>query len=251
MKAEPSRSELLERIAELEARLAIFESVSTEIRLAPETADLNAARTSTFRTLADTAPLMIWASGLDKGCTFFNQPWLDFTGRTLDEELGDGWAAGVHPDDLDTCIAAYHAAFDSRRRFQIEYRLRRADGQYRWIIDQGLPLNQDGDFIGYVGWCLDITEQKLILERLRASEFQLKDAQRLATIGSFEFHITSGTMQWSDEMYRICGLPIDSLVTAASFLSFVHPQDRSIVLAARDETFSSTQTVDVEFRILR
>ena len=194
---------------------------------------------------------MIWLAGLDKGCAFFNKPWLDFTGRTLDEELGDGWAAGVHRDDLDTCIATYNSAFDSRERFQLEYRLRRADGEYRWIIDNGLPLNRDGAFTGYIGWCVDITEQKLIKARLRASELQLKDAQRLAGIGSFQFHIASGMTEWSDEMYRICGVPADSPPMAFAFLSRVHPQDRSIVLTARDQALSSTDTVDLQFRLIR
>lgn len=127
-----------------------------------------------FRNMADQAPVMLWVSGTDKLCTFFNQPWLEFTGRTMEQELGDGWARGVHPDDLEHCLAAYSSCFDARRSFQIEYRLRRADGEYRWILDNGTPRFQEGQFVGYIGSCLDVTQQKQVEEMLRNSEQELR-----------------------------------------------------------------------------
>ena len=118
-----------------------------------------------FRNMADTAPVMIWISGTDKLCTFFNQPWLTFTGRTKEEEMGDGWAKGVHPDDLDRCFSIYSTSFDGRQNFQMEYRLRRADGEFRWVLDKGAPYwSPDGIFAGYIGSAVDITDLKRIQE---------------------------------------------------------------------------------------
>ncbi len=114
-----------------------------------------------FRLVANTAPVMIWMSGPDKLCTYFNNPWLEFTRRTIELELGSGWTQGVHPEDLKACLDTYTTAFDRRESFKMEYRLRRYDGQYRWLLDQGVPrFLDDGTFAGYVGCCLDISDQK-------------------------------------------------------------------------------------------
>jgi PAS domain S-box-containing protein len=114
-----------------------------------------------YRTLADNGVALIWTSGPDKLCTYFNKVWLDFTGRPLEQELGNGWTEGVHPDDVQCSLDIYVGAFDRRESFSMEYRLRHHDGSYRWIVDQGTPrYDLDGEFAGYIGHCIDITERK-------------------------------------------------------------------------------------------
>jgi PAS domain S-box-containing protein len=114
-----------------------------------------------FRIMADSAPILMWMAGLDKGCTDFNRGWLEFTGRTMAQEKGDGWAVGVYPADLERCLRTYSNAFDQRIPFAMEYRLRRHDGQYRWIKDTGVPrFRADGTFVGYIGCCVDVDDQK-------------------------------------------------------------------------------------------
>jgi len=121
-----------------------------------------------FRLVADTAPVMIWMAGTDKLCNYFNQIWLEFTGRSLEQELGNGWTEGVHSEDITQCLHTYTTAFDCRDSFKMEYRLRRGDGNYRWILDHGRPrFNADGSFAGYIGSCIDVTERKVTEESLR------------------------------------------------------------------------------------
>jgi PAS domain S-box-containing protein len=116
-----------------------------------------------FRTMADGAPIMMWMAGVDKLCTDFNRSWLTYTGRSIEEEVGNGWASGVHPDDLQRCLKIYTEAFDARVPFSMEYRLRRYDGQYHWISDDGSPrFLSDGTFAGYIGCCFDIHDRKAI-----------------------------------------------------------------------------------------
>jgi PAS domain S-box-containing protein len=130
-----------------------------------------------FRLVANTAPVMIWMAGTDRLCSYVNRPWLEFTGRPLGAELGNGWAEGVHNEDLKRCLKTYSQAFDRREPFQMEYRLRRNDGEYRWILDIGVPrFNADGNFAGYIGSCLDITDRKLAEEALASVGRRLIEA---------------------------------------------------------------------------
>lgn len=131
-----------------------------------------------FHAMVDAAPVMMWMAGVDKLCTTFNRGWLTFTGRAMEEEIGNGWAAGVHPDDLQRCMKIYIESFDARLPFTMEYRLRRYDGQYRWIRDDGSPRYlPNGTFAGYIGCCLDIHDRKaLSLERIELAR-RLMSAQ--------------------------------------------------------------------------
>lgn len=120
-----------------------------------------------FKLIADHAPVLIWISGIDKGCYYFNKTWLAFTGRTSDEEMGSGWLEGVHPDDYSQCVQTYENSFDAREKFKMTYRLRRHDGEYRWLLDHGVPhYASDGKFLGFIGSCIDVHEQRRLNERL-------------------------------------------------------------------------------------
>jgi PAS domain S-box-containing protein len=133
-----------------------------------------------FRFIANSAPAMLWVVDADKLCTFVNESWLAFRGRTLEQELGNGWAEGVHPDDFQHVLEVYHSNFDAHRPYEVEYRVRRSDGEYRWVLDVGKPrYSSDGEFIGYAGSILDITDRKDAEEKKRA----LAHVQRLAMIG--------------------------------------------------------------------
>ena len=204
-----------------------------------------------FRSMADNAPVMIWVSGLDKQCTFFNKPWLDFTGRKMEQELGNGWTSGIHPEDMERCTEIYNSSFDARRSFQMGYRLRRADGQYRWMLDRGRPYYREGEFAGFIGSCIDLNERKRMEERLRASEARFAEAQRLARVGSWERDVEGDRIQWSGEMFRIFGLPKEMPPNSAAFLSYVHPRDRETIVEADREILSRNGPVEIEYRVIR
>ena len=134
-----------------------------------------------FCEVMDAAPFMIWVSGKDKGCVWFNKPWLTFTGRRMAQEIGKGWSKGVHQDDFDRCIKVYASRFDARKDFRIQYRLRRHDGAYRWIDDTGIPrFSRDGSFLGYIGSCLDVHEHRETQSELRRRLLEIAELNRQA-----------------------------------------------------------------------
>ena len=154
----PSRQQLLN---EIDRRRRTQEALERAVSEKEELLSRYRESEARFRTMADSAPVLIWTSGTDKLCNYFNQKWLEFTGRALEDELGNGWVEGVYPEDRSGCFDTYVAAFDARAAFTMEYRLRRHDGAYRWILDSGVPrFDALSRFIGYIGSCVDITERK-------------------------------------------------------------------------------------------
>ncbi len=132
-----------------------------------------------FCKVMDAAPVMIWVSGRDKSCIWFNQPWLAFTGRSMAQEIGNGWANSVHQGDFDRCLNIYATHFDARSEFRMHYRLRRHDGEYRWIDDTGVPrYADDGTFLGYIGSCIDVHEHRRIQTELRSRLQEIAELNR-------------------------------------------------------------------------
>jgi len=177
LELELSNQQLQDQASELEAQAEELRDAAAELEERSEEADRarDAAEESErrFRTNANAAPVLIWTAGTDALCDWFNQVWLDFTGRTMAEETGNGWGEGVHPDDLQHCLDIYLSNFHARRAFEMEYRLRRHDGEYRWLLDHGVPrFDADGEFVGFIGSCVDVTERKLAEATLAESERQ-------------------------------------------------------------------------------
>ncbi len=162
---------------------AIYRDI-TERKLAEERMRESEAR---FQAMADTAPVLIWMTGTDGLCNYFNKPWLDFTGRTTEQEVGMGWIQGVHPDDVQACFDGFLPAFHARKPFRMEYRLRRADGEYRWVIESGIPrYTGAGEFAGYIGSNIDITDLKraeVERQRLHQLEADLAHINRVSMMG--------------------------------------------------------------------
>jgi PAS domain S-box-containing protein len=174
-----------------------------------------------YRTLVEHSPMLIWRAGLDAKCNYFNEGWLAFTGRPLEAEVGDGWAEGVHPDDLQRCVAYYLEHFGRRQPFEMEYRLRRHDGVYRWILDRGAPFfDERGEFAGFIGHCIDVDE------RVRAQEERsARDEQALAVAHQFERWVLGivghdirnplGTVALAADALRSRSLPPESVPVLA------------------------------------
>jgi two-component system, LuxR family, sensor kinase FixL len=167
-----------------------------------------------FRTVANAAPVLIWMSAPDKLCTFFNKGWLEFTGRTIDQELGSGWTDGVHAEDRDRCLAVYERAFDGREPFTMEYRLRRSDGEYRWVLDSGTPrFAPNGAFLGYIGSCIDITDRKEAEDRFRLVLDAAPNAMIMVdSAGVINFANASAATVFGYSLSELIGCPIEMLI---------------------------------------
>ena len=206
-----------------------------------------------FQALANFAPVLIWMSDADALCSFCNEGWLSFTGRRLEQELGNGWAEGVHPEDFQRCLKTYVDAFGAREPFSLEYRLRRADGEYRWILFSGAPRSMpDGSFAGFLGSGIDIAAHKQVEDALRenAERFQLCVAGSRDAI--WDWDIRSNRIYVSEHYKAMLGF------TAAPFRGTIeelalpiHPEDLLKTQQALEAQLKHKEPLDVEFRLRR
>jgi PAS domain S-box-containing protein len=206
---------------------------------------------SRFRILADAAPVLIWMAGVDKLCTFFNRPWLKFTGRSLEQELGNGWAEGVHADDLQKCLKIYTEAFEARKPFVMQYRLRRYDGEYRWISDQGVArYDPNGNFSGYIGSCVDITDLISKDEALREFEERVVLAAEATHHGVWELDTATNELWMSDKARALFQIDPDARLDEAIVQSRVHPDDRALRESAIKRAIETDGEYTLEYRLL-
>ncbi|HXO92549.1 MAG TPA: PAS domain-containing protein, partial [Candidatus Acidoferrum sp.] len=227
------------------------------IRAAKLTRQLQASEASLresekrFRIVADAAPVLIWMSGIDKLCTFFNKRWLEFTGRSFEQELGNGWAEGVHSNDLQQCLQTYTEAFDARKPFVMQYRLRRYDGEYRWISDEGVPrYDANGTFAGYIGSCVDVT--KLLRQQKALSEFEERVAlaAEAAHLGVWEFDTATERIWVSDKIRQLFQFPPGDEITYGEFQKRVHPDDRAGRDRMMQQAIRGHSGYETEYRIV-
>ncbi|WP_050028759.1 PAS domain-containing protein [Verrucomicrobium sp. BvORR034] len=167
-----------------QGRATLLRGVAIDVTARKEAEDAVRDSETRFRNMADNAPVMIWMADTEKHCTFVNKGWLDFTSRTPEQEMGHGWLDNVHPSDLDRCQQAFATAFEKREPFLMEYRLRRHDGQYRWLLDNGVPrFATEGQFLGYIGSALDVSALKLAEAETSRQRHELAHLSRVATLG--------------------------------------------------------------------
>lgn len=209
-------------------------------------------RDELFQLVADSLPLLVWISGPDKRCTYFNKPWLDFTGRPLESEIGDGWADGVHPADLQHCLDTYVRAFDRREPFMMEYRLRRHDGEYRWVLDSAAPLSdRDGSFVGYIGECFDVTEYRRAEDDRNVANDRLRLAMESGKSVGWDWDLKTNRDTWFGDLASIFGIPSNLYVGhVEDFRRSVHPEDRALVWQAVKDARESRAPYAAEFRVL-
>ena len=204
-----------------------------------------------FSNLADTAPVLIWMSDPDKQTVYFNQPWLEFRGRSLEQERGQGWAEGIHPDDLPNVVAKYHAAFDRRESFQLETRIRARDGEYHWMLASGTPrFTPSGSFLGYIGTVIDISEMKNVESTLRFSEARYRAIVEDQTELICRLR-PDGIITFVNETYaRYFGFERPSDLIGGSFKPFIPESEKESIDAFMAEFSPARAVASIEHSVL-
>jgi PAS domain S-box-containing protein len=206
-----------------------------------------------FRSMADSAPVMVWVTEPEGSCTYLSKSWYEFTGQTPAAGLGFGWVQASHPDDRPMVERAFREANERHGDFRVEYRLRRRDGVYRWAIDAAAPrFGASGEFLGYIGSVIDITERKEAEEAMRFSEDRLRLALRSADIGTWDFNPLTGDLAWDARCKELFGLAPATPVTYEIFLAGLHPADRQRAHLAVQNALDPTSggLYAVEFRTI-
>lgn len=230
---------------------------STENEL---TSGLIRQATGSVSSVADGVPVLIWVVDAQAKCTYLNQAWLNFTGRSLQQELGDGWTEGVHPDDLRYCLDTFLTAFHARQPFSIEYRLQQSSGEYRWMLDNGMPQFQNNqEFAGYIGTCVDITHLKqaefqasanLAEANLWRSRYEA--AGRANSQMLYEYDFSLHRMTWEGHVETLLTYSAAELNSQdlTFWLSMVHPDDRAQLQAAIQAIITVKQPIQqLEYRL--
>jgi PAS domain S-box-containing protein len=204
-----------------------------------------------FRELADYAPVLIWRAGTDQLCDWFNKPWLDFVGRTMEQEVGFGWAENVHPDDYERCVGIYVDAFDARQPFSMEYRMRRNDGDYRWLLDNGAPFHRDGTFAGYFGSCIDVHDQHLSEEISRLNEHRHR--MLIETLPQLVWTcLPDGFCDYlSPQWINYTGIPMEEQLGMTWISRVIHPDDAERTTEHWMGAVAGRHPYDIEYRIRR
>ena len=237
-----------------------------------------------FRLMADSAPVMIWLADAEGECTFFNQTWLKFTGRSLTQELQGSWTESILPADLEQYLDLRINAIKARKNFSLEYRLRRRDGEYRWILEKGVPrFTPNGELLGYIGSCIDITQRKQVEARLQKlneeleikvqertqelqqtverlaeeivkhcyTETQLTIALEAAFMGTWDWNLQTNQVKWSPRTESIFGLAPGSFPgTQEAFINCIHPEDRPAIGQSIQQTLLNKTPHNSETRII-
>jgi len=239
----------IEMGGELHGAICTFTDITDRLRAEAALRESEAR----FRNMADHAPVMMRVTGPDGRSVYLNRRWYEFTGQTPEGTVGFGWLDAVHDDDRPTAERAFLAAHAARAPYRTEFRLRRADGSYRWVLDTAAPrFNECGGFLGHIGSVIDIDERREIEMRLRHSEARLRLATSAAAIGTWDYNLVTGEILWDTQSRVLFGLHSEETVTYETFLRCLHPEDRGRVDAAVNRVVSRTHPdeFESEFRVI-